>query len=159
MALEVGPTWRSYLLMAVLTAFIVGFASVRFRQDDRAAAVGATLVAAIALYLGLKEATTRHGVEHDLYFYLLAVPVLLGFLSLGRNWYLRGAVLALTVLLASSPWSLTSDPATVGHRYVTTARLLTDTSYRDADLAAAKLLARRTTPSRPACNEPSPTSR
>ncbi|HEX2905149.1 MAG TPA: hypothetical protein VHO01_16985 [Jatrophihabitans sp.] len=143
MGVEVGPTWRSYLIMAALAGLLVAFSIGQYRRAPRGSGVRGSVLAVSALgllaaYLGFKEATVQHGVEHDVYFYLLVLPLFLGYLALDSGRRLRAVALAAVVLLGTSPWTLSLAPGTVLHRQLRTVRALTDGRYRADQLAAAR---------------------
>lgn len=142
MAIEVGSTGRSYLIMAVLVVGIGVFLIDQYRAGrvpaERGGVLGLAVITLALLYLGFKEATVQHATSHDVYFYMLALPMFLGLFAFGRGRYPRAAAVLVVMLLTTSPWVLNLSPTTVWHRQLSTARALTDSSYRNGQLAAAR---------------------
>ncbi|HEU5270411.1 MAG TPA: hypothetical protein VFU36_10860 [Jatrophihabitans sp.] len=145
MSLEARPNVLPYLLIVAICAIAVGYL-VRLARDRPARiTAGIAVLVLLALYLGFREGTGRHGPGMQKYFYLYALPVLVwavAAVSVGRRVVFRLGVVAVVVLLAGSSWSPLS-PADAMSRWGDQLQLSVDSRYQAQRLQQARLVAQQ----------------
>lgn len=150
MALESKPNVLQYVLMFLVTAFVVLLLIRDARQRPLTVTVAVALIAAVLLYLGFREAAGRHGPGHQNQFYLYSLPVL-GYMLTGQvqpvaRWQrfpMRAGVFVLVLLLTGARW-LPAEPDDAVSRWGAQLQVLVDTKYQRQQLAAARAAAQQT---------------
>jgi hypothetical protein len=142
MSLEARPNVLPYLLTAAIDAVVIGYLVRLGRARPARIAVGVSVLAVLALYLGFREGTGRHGPGQQIYDYLYCLPVLLWGISATRRSVFRIGVACLAVLLVAGSWSPLS-PADAVNRWGRQLQLLTDPGYRARRLHEAAANAQR----------------
>jgi hypothetical protein len=143
MSLEARPNVLAYLLIAAITGLAVGHLVRLTRDRPVRIAAGIAVLAALALYLGFREGTGRHGPGMQKYFYMYSLPVLVWAVSAaGRRVAFRLGAVGLVVLLAASSW-LPLSPADAMTRWGTQLQLMVDPGYQADQLQHAKQVARQ----------------
>jgi hypothetical protein len=140
MSLEAKPNVLPYLLIGAIDAVVIGYLVRAGRSRPARITVGVVVLAVLALYLGFREGTGRHGPGQQTYDYLYCLPVLLWGISATRRSVFRIGVACLAVLLAAGSWSPLS-PTDAVDRWGRQLQLLTDPGYRAQQLQQAKLTA------------------
>ncbi|MFL6163689.1 MAG: hypothetical protein ACJ74U_15900 [Jatrophihabitantaceae bacterium] len=142
MSLEARPNVLPYLLIAAIDAVVVGYLIRLGRTRPARITAGVAVLAALALYLGFREGTGRHGPGMQIFDYLYCLPVLLWGISAARRSAFRIGVGCVTVLLISGTLAPLS-PADAVDRWGRQLQLLTDPGYRAQQLQQARLTAQR----------------
>jgi hypothetical protein len=141
MALEGKPNVLGYLSMAAAIAIVLGYLVRMTRLAPARATVGVTLVSALMLFLGFREASGRHGPGHQDYFFLFALPLLAWFAGPGRrpgsSPVFRSAVLVAAVVLTSMT-VLPQEPRTAFTTWGLRLQLVVDPAYQTQQLEKAR---------------------
>jgi len=142
MSLEARPNVLPYLLIVAITGLAVGYLVRLARERPARIVVGIAVLVALALYLGFREGTGRHGPGMQKYFYMYSLPVLVWAVAASRRIAFRLGAVGLVVLLASSSW-LPLSPSDAVTRWGNQLQLMVDPGYQADRLQHAKLLARQ----------------
>ena len=151
MSLEAKPNVLPYLLIAAIDAVVIGYLIRLGRARPARITAGVAVLAALALYLGFREGTGRHGPAMQIFDYLYCLPVLLWAVSAvsmvsavpaARRSAFRIGVVCLVVLLISGSFAPLS-PADAVDRWGRQLQALTDPGYRAQQLGQARLTAQR----------------
>jgi hypothetical protein len=142
MSLEAKPNVLPYLLIAAIDAVVVGYLIRLGRTRSARITAGVTVLAALALYLGFREGTGRHGPGMQIFDYLYCLPVLLWGVTAVRRSAFRIGVVCVAVLLISGTFAPLS-PADAMDRWGRQLQALTDPGYRAQQLQQARLTAQR----------------
>jgi len=141
MSIEAKPNLLPYLELAAVLGTVVGYLVALRRRRPRGWWC-VLLVAAVALYVGVREGTGRHGAGQTGLGFLYMLPVLAWFVPVGRRPAGRLAVLAAFTLVIGHAW-LPMTPQEAQARWGVRLQLLVDPTYRQQQLAVARQAAQR----------------
>jgi hypothetical protein len=142
MSLEARPNVLPYLLIAAITGLAVGYLVQLGSQRPVRIVAGVAVLVALALYLGFREGTGRHGPGMQKYFYMYSLPVLVWAVSASRRIAFRLGAVGLVVLLAGGSW-LPVSPSDAVTRWGNQLQLMVDPGYQADQLQHAKQVARQ----------------
>ncbi len=139
-SLEARPNVLPYLVIAALAGLVAGYLVRVGRGRPARVTVGVAVIAVLALYIGFREGTTRHGAGHQRAEYVCALPILAWSVAAGRRVALRLGVLVVVVLLVGNSW-LPPYPTDAANQWGVQLQLLVDTQYRTAQVRRAQAVA------------------
>lgn len=141
-SLEGKPNVLLYLLIAALVGLVAGYLVRVGRSRPARVTAGLAVVAVLALYVGFREATGRHGPGHQRAEYLCALPILAWSVAAGRRVALRLGVLVVAVLLVGNSW-LPLYPSEAVDQWGAELQLMVDSQYRAAQVHQVQAVAQR----------------
>ena len=141
-SLEGKPNVLLYLLVAAILGLVAGYLVRLARSRPARVTAGMVVVAVLALYLGFREGTGRHGPGHQRAYYVCSLPILAWSVAAGRRVALRAGVLAVVVLLVANSW-VPLYPSEAVNRWGTQLQLMVDSRYRTTQLGRAKVAAQQ----------------
>lgn len=142
MALETDPNSIGYLMMVLLTVTVALYLLKSAYLTGLFVALKVAVIAALLMYLGLREGFGRHDVGHEAFFYILTVPVLVWFAGSRNTSRLRLFPVFLAVSLGLNGF-LHTNPSAVRSRWATELEILTDKRFRNNFVEVSKAEARK----------------
>lgn len=141
MSLEAQPNAFGYLMMAAMAvaAVVLWFAATR--RLDRRRAVAIAGVSAMLLYLGFREASGRHDVGHEPFFFILAMPPLIWLAGLAPE-RTRRLLPGLCAIALGINGYLNTNLAEVKRRWSYAVELVADARFHHSSVEQARQEAR-----------------
>ncbi len=103
------PKVLAYIVILFVLVTIVVYIVKMRTTHTRRQVVGVALVCLVISYLAFKEGTDRHDPDHEVFFYLWTLPILIWFVAMGTSRVFRYTMVVLAVTFAFNGFSISPD--------------------------------------------------